>query len=94
MREKRGALLEKNKPPFSAYLHPPMLSMHVPYCYHREGPHTLYYNDRHAFLFMSLSLSIIKIHPKFSNLTPPMIFGILKNGTYMKSLFIKKLNSD
>ena len=40
---KPGALLEKNKPPFSAYLRPSMLSMHVPYCYYREGPHTLYY---------------------------------------------------
>ena len=36
--EKRGALVEKNKPLFSAYLHPPMLSMHVTYCYHCEGP--------------------------------------------------------
>ena len=40
-----------------------MLSMHVPYCYHREGPHTPYYNDRHAFLFLSLLLSIIKNAP-------------------------------
>ena len=62
--EKRGALLEKNKPPFSAHLHPPMLSMHVPYCYHRERPRTLYYDDRHAFLFLSLSLNIIKNAPQ------------------------------
>ena len=83
---KRGALLEKSKPPFSAYLHPPMLSMHLPYCYHREGPHTLYYNHRHAILFLSLSLSIIKMHPKFSSLTPPMILGILKP-EYMWKLY-------
>ena len=89
-----GALLEKDKPPFSAYLHPPMLSMHVPYCYHRNGPHTVYYNDRHAFLFLSLSLNMIKIAPKFSSLTPPMIFGILKNGIYVKVLFIKKLQTN
>ena len=57
--------------------------MHLPYCYHREGPHTLYYNDRHAFLFLSLSLNMIKMHSKFSSLTPPMIFWISKKPEYV-----------
>ena len=53
-----------NQPPFPAYLQPPMLAMLVPYFYHREGPHTLYYNDRLAFLFLSLSLNILKNAPQ------------------------------
>ena len=40
-----------------------MVSMHVAYCHHCEGPHTLYYNDRHTFLFLSLSLSTRNQHP-------------------------------
>ena len=78
-REIQGALLGKNKPLFLTYLHPPMLLIHVTYFYHREGPHTLYYNDRHALLFLSLSLSIIKNAPQkptdtaydFSNIKKP-----------------------
>ena len=31
-----------------------------------------------------------KMHHLISNLTPPMIFRILKNGIYVKALFIKK----
>ena len=70
-----------------------MISMHITYCYHCEGPRTLYYNDWHAFLFQSLSLSMIKMHPKFIRVTPPMIFGISKKTeyTYVKVVFMKKL---
>ena len=37
--------------------------MHAPYCCHREGPHTLYYNDRHAF-FSVLIAEIIRNAPQ------------------------------
>ena len=33
------------------------------------------------------------MHPKFSSLTPPLNFRILKNGIYVKALFIKKLQT-
>ena len=62
--------------------------MHVTYRYHCEGPHTLYYNHRHARLFLSLSLNIEyykKMHLKVSNLTPPMIFRIFKNRNICES---------
>ena len=36
-----GGITGKEQPLFSAY-------MHAIYCYHCEGPHTLYYNDRHG----------------------------------------------
>ena len=60
---------------------------HVTYCYHCEGPHTLYHNDRHAFLFLSLSLCIIKNAPQiqqpdaaydFKNTQKPEYSGIYK----------------
>ena len=73
-----------------------MLSMYVHYCYRRKGPHTLYYNDRHAFLFLSLSLSIIKMHPKFSSLTRRRRLWLKENKKdriYVKFLFMKKLQT-
>ena len=65
---KKGDPTGKEQASFSTCLHPPVLSMHVTYCYHCEIPHTLYYNDRHAFLFLSLSLSIIKNAPQIKQL--------------------------
>ena len=76
-----GGITSKEQASFSAHLHPPMLSMHGTYCYHREGPHTLYYNDRHALLFLSLSLSMIQNAPQ-----------IQKPGTAYDFSNIKKLN--
>ena len=59
--------------------------MHVTYRYQCEGPHTLYYNHRHALLFLSLSLNILKNAPKISSLTPPMIFRIFQNRNICES---------
>ena len=68
--------------------------MHVTYRYHGEGPHTLYYNHRHALLFLSLSLSIIKNAPQ--NQQPDTAYDfshIQKTGICVKALFIKKLQT-
>ena len=68
--------------------------MHVTYRYYCEGPHKLYYNHGHALLFLSLSLSIIKMHPQ--NQQPDTAYdfsNIQKTGIYVKALFIKKLQT-
>ena len=66
--------------------------MHVTYRYHCEGPHTLYFNHRHALLFLSLSLSIIKNAPQIQQPDTAYDFSnIQKTGIYVKSLFINKL---
>ena len=68
--------------------------MHLAYRYHCEGPHTLYYNHRHALLFLLLSLIIIKIAPQ--NQQPDTAYdfsNIQKTGIYAKALFIKKLQT-
>ena len=52
--------------------------MHVAYRYHCEGPHTLYYNHRHALLFLSLSLSVIKNAPQNQQPDPAYDFRIFK----------------
>ena len=69
--------------------------MHVTYRYHCEGPHTLYYNyHRHALLYLSLSLIIIKNAPQ--NQQPDTAYdfsNIQKTGIYVKALFIKKLHT-
>ena len=69
--------------------------MHVPYCYHCKDPHALYYNYRHALLFLSLSLSVIKNVPQ--NQQPNTAYHISniqkKNGMNVKALFINKLQT-
>ena len=68
--------------------------MYVTYRYHCEGPHTLYYTHRHALLFLSLSLSIIKMHPQNQQLDTAYGFSnIKKTVIYVKALFIKKLQT-
>ena len=94
-REKRGALLENNKPPFwHTCIRLWYKCMYLTYCYHCEGPHTLYYNDRHTFLFLSLSLSIIK---KASQIQHPDtaydFWNIQTTGINLKALFIKNLQT-
>ena len=62
--------------------------------YHCEGPRTLYYNQRHALLFLSLSLSIIKNAPQ--NQQPDTAYdfsNIQKTRIYVKALSIKKLQT-
>ena len=68
--------------------------MHVTYRCHCEGLQTLYYNNRHALLFLSLSLSIIKNAPQ--NQQPDTAHDFSnsqKTGIYVKALFIKKLQT-
>ena len=52
--------------------------MHVPHCYHRVRTYTLYYNDRHVFLFLSLSLSIIRNVPQIQQPDTANEFGNIK----------------
>ena len=61
--------------------------MHVPYCNHCEGPHTLYHNDRHAFLFLSLSLIIIKNAPQIQQPDTAYDFLNIKKTEYIWKLY-------
>ena len=63
-----------------------MLLMHVTYLYHCEGPHTLYYNHRHALLFLSLSLSIIKNAPQNQHPDTAYDFSNIKKRNICESL--------
>ena len=74
--------------------------MHVAYRYYCEGPHTLYFNHRHALLFLSLSLSIILCHyreyyaPQNQQHDTAYDFSnIKKNGIYVKAPFIKNIQA-
>ena len=59
--------------------------MHVTYCYHCEGPHTLYYNDRQALLFLSLSLTIIKNAPQIQQPDTASDFSNIKKRNIWES---------
>ena len=59
--------------------------MHVTYRCHCEGPHTVYYNHRHALLCLSLSLSIIKCTPKLAAWHRLWFFEYSKNRNIYES---------
>ena len=60
--------------------------MHVTYGCHCEGPHTLYYNDWHALLFLSLSLIIIKNAPQIQQPDTAYDFSNIKKRNIWESL--------